>query len=117
MSARLSVWSLAGMGTHRTTREEAETTITFNRHQGTAECCTADPTVAKRWERVGWPVEVLGRYTDGEPRTWQTWVSWRAAVRFSRLDRPKRARPAMGTGRFTPKERSSEQSAAVPMFG
>ena len=43
---------------HRTTREEAETTITFNRHQGTAECCTADPTVAKHWERVGWPVEV-----------------------------------------------------------
>ena len=104
-------------GMPRTTREKAETTITFTRHQGTAECCTADPTVAKRWERVGWPVEVLGRYTDGEPRTWQTAVPWRAAVRFSRLDRPKRARPASGIGRFAPKARSSEQSAAVPMFG
>jgi len=30
---------------HRTTREEAETVITFNRHQGMAEWCTADPTV------------------------------------------------------------------------
>src|SRR5439155_23826473 len=55
----------------RTTREEAETTITFNRHQGTAELCTADPAVMRRWQRVGWPVEVLGRYTDGQPRTWQ----------------------------------------------
>jgi len=71
------------MHIHRTTREESETTVTFNRHEGVAECCTADPVVARRWERAGWPVEILGRYRDGEPRTWQATVPWRRAVRFA----------------------------------
>src|SRR5207247_1407614 len=44
---------------HRTGHEEAETTITFNRHLGNAECCTADPVVARRWVKAGWPVTVL----------------------------------------------------------
>ena len=74
----------------KTTRDEAETTIVVNRYQGTAECCTADPMVAQRWQKVGWPVEVLGCYPDGSPRTWQTTVPWRRAVRFASLKAPKR---------------------------
>jgi len=69
---------------HRTTREEMETTFTFNRHEGVAECCTADPAVMRRWTRAGWRLEVLGRYADGTPRTWQTAVPWRLAVKFGR---------------------------------
>ncbi len=74
----------------RTTRDEMETVITYNRHIGVAECSTADPTVMRRWRRAGWPVEVLGRYRDGSPRTSQTAVPWRLAVRF---------RPFAGTPR------------------
>ena len=61
-----------------------ETTITFNRHLGIAECCTADPSIMRRWQRAGWTVAVLGRYPDGKPRTWQTTVPWTKAVRFGR---------------------------------
>jgi hypothetical protein len=68
----------------RTCREEMETTITFNRHLGAAECCTADPAIARRWKRVGWPVAVLDAYPDGKPRTWQTNVPWRLAVALRR---------------------------------
>jgi hypothetical protein len=68
----------------RTTREEMETTINCNRHAGLAECSTADPAMARRWKRAGWPVEVLGRYRDGSPRTWQATVPWRLAVRVRR---------------------------------
>jgi hypothetical protein len=71
------------MHIHRTTRDEAETTVTFNRHHGTAECCTADPVVARRWKLAGWPVRVLGKYPDGTARTWEATVPWRKAVRFA----------------------------------
>jgi hypothetical protein len=70
---------------HRTTQAEAETTVNFNRHFGTAEMSTADPVVARRWERVGWPVKVMGCYRDGTPRTWECVVPWRKAIRFGRL--------------------------------
>jgi hypothetical protein len=91
----------------RTTREEAETTITFNRHEGTAELCTADPSVMRRWKRVGWPVEVLGRYADREPRTWQTAVPWRWAVAFKRDPAKPKAAPGPVPSGFRGKGRSS----------
>jgi hypothetical protein len=78
----------------RTSREEMETTIAFNRHAGIAECSTADPAMARRWTRAGWPVDVLGRYRDGSPRTWQTAVPWRLAVRV---------RPHVGVARKSEK--------------
>ena len=73
------------MRIHRTTRDEAETTYTFNRYHGKLEGCTADPIVARRWRLAGWPVHVLGKYRDGSPRTWETTVPWRKAVRFATL--------------------------------
>jgi hypothetical protein len=88
----------------RTSREEMETTITFNRHVGIAECCTADPAMARRWRRAGWPVEVLGRYRDGAPRTWQTVVPWRLAVRV---------RPLAGMARKSEKPPRGSQSTTV----
>lgn len=70
----------------RTAREEMETTITFNRLAGSrlAACSTADPAMARRWRRAGWPVTVLGRYRDGTARTWQAEVPWRLAVTVRR---------------------------------
>src|SRR5438093_13557685 len=88
----------------RTSRDEMETTITFNRHAGIAECSTADPAMARRWRRAGWPVEVLGLYRDGTPRTWQTAVPWRLAVRL---------RPAPGMARKSEKPPRASGSAAV----
>lgn len=63
--------SRSPMRVSRTTRDEMETTITFNRHRGVVECCTADPAMMRRWRRAGGPVEVLRRYPGGEPRQWQ----------------------------------------------
>src|SRR5262249_41040794 len=47
----------------RTSREERETTVTFTRALGVAACSSAGPAIARRWQRAGWPVYVLGRYS------------------------------------------------------
>ena len=59
-----------------------ETKITLNRTTGTAHMRTLDPVMAERWQRIGWPVRVLGCFLNGTPRRWQCVVPWRAAVRF-----------------------------------
>jgi hypothetical protein len=69
----------------RVDREEMETTITFNRHLGMAECCTADPRHRSAVEACRrWRVAVLNACADGKPRTWQRTVPWRLAVGFRR---------------------------------
>jgi len=88
----------------RTSRDEMETTIAFNRHIGTAACSTADPAMARRWQRAGWPVAVLGRYRDGSPRTWETTVPWRLAVRV---------KAASGMARKAEKPPLGGQSATI----
>jgi hypothetical protein len=102
----------------RTSRDERETIVAFNRSVGTAACSTADPAMARRWQRAGWPVAVLGRYRDGTPRTWQADVPWRLAVRCARLTGmgrkaekpPKRGPVCAGDAPTRPEEPSGVSS-------
>jgi hypothetical protein len=49
---------------------EAETIIRWDRTGEPAILWTADPAEARRWRKLGYPVEVFGRTRDGRERSW-----------------------------------------------
>ena len=64
---------------------EGETVLRWNRADDLATLATADPTEAKRWTRLGYPVEIwagrrTGRRAAGRRefrlRRWRCWPSW-----------------------------------------
>jgi hypothetical protein len=85
----------------RTTRVEMETTIRWDAADPLAYLSTACPAEARRWTRRGYEVRVLGRYPDGEPRTWETTIPRKAVTLRSLVDGglPMRRRQPEGRAR------------------
>lgn len=49
---------------------EVETIFRFDHEERVLWACTASDATARRWERAGLPVRVLGRTRRGASRTW-----------------------------------------------
>ena len=67
-----------------TTRPEQETIIRWDQDDREATLYTANPAQARRWQRLGYDVEVTDRDRQGAPRGW-TAVAEADAIRFRRV--------------------------------
>ncbi|HJN16973.1 MAG TPA: hypothetical protein QGH10_15820 [Armatimonadota bacterium] len=56
------------------TRMEQETIIRYDQDERTLDLYTAWPVDARRWEKLGYPVEVAHRAQDGSPSGWRVVV-------------------------------------------
>jgi hypothetical protein len=54
-----------------TTKAEQETIIRWDQDERVLHLYTACPREARKWERLGYAVEVYGRTQTGEPRGWR----------------------------------------------
>jgi hypothetical protein len=70
-------------GTNVTTKAEQETVIRWDQEERVLHLYTAYPREARKWERLGYAVEVFGRTQTGEPRGWRA----RAPLEALRLRR------------------------------
>lgn len=53
---------------------EQEVVIRWDRASDVALLYTADSGEMRRWQRLGYPVEVMGTINGGKPHSWQTTV-------------------------------------------
>jgi hypothetical protein len=88
-----------------TTNAEQETVIRWDLEERVAHLWTASAVQARRWTRLGYPVEVHGRTRTGEPHTWSAQVPtdalrWRK-VRAGRVVRRKSPSKVVGPRQFT----------------
>jgi len=98
------------------TKAELETTLRWDEDERAIWACTTSPVVRRKWERLGYPVQVLGMARDGEPRSWECRLPMHCLA-FRRLDRPKRVmsdahRAALMRGRLSNREGRSIDPAA-----
>jgi hypothetical protein len=54
-----------------TSKAEQETILRFDQEERVLHLYTAYPPEARKWERLGYAVEVCGRTQAGEPRAWR----------------------------------------------
>ena len=54
-----------------TIKAEQETIVRWDQEEQVAYLYTAHPAQARRWERLGYPVEVYGRDREGAPTGWE----------------------------------------------
>jgi hypothetical protein len=54
-----------------TTKAEQETIIRWDQEERVLDLYTAYAAEARKWERLGYKVEVCGRSQIGEPRSWR----------------------------------------------
>src|SRR5437879_1758104 len=55
----------------RTTKAEQETILQWDQEERVLHLYTAYPAEARKWERLGYAVDVYGRTQAGEPRGWR----------------------------------------------
>ena len=81
-----------------TTRAEQETIIRWDQEDPTALLYTAHHVQARRWAKLGYPVEVSDRDRTGNPRGWEAQVP-KETVRFRRLEDGAVVKRRTGAGR------------------
>jgi hypothetical protein len=67
-----------------TAKAEQETILQWDQEVRILHLFTAYPAEARKWQRLGYEVEVHGRNLDGEPRSWRAEAPLEA-VRLRRL--------------------------------
>ena len=105
--------------TAKATKTEQETIIRWDQEDPQADLYTAHPAQARRWEKLGYPVEVSDSDTSGKPRGWCYQVP-KEAVRFRRVEDGQVVKRRTGAGRqfhaidgaSEPRTASGETSAA-----
>jgi hypothetical protein len=55
-----------------TTKAEQETILRFDQEDRILHLYTACPAAARKWERLGYAVQICGRTQAGEPRGWRS---------------------------------------------
>src|SRR5262245_18527180 len=80
-----------------TTKAEQETIIRWDQDERVSHLYTANPADARRWERLGYEVEVSGRTPAGETRGWRARAPLEA-IRLRRLVNGKLAKRPRGRG-------------------
>jgi hypothetical protein len=93
------------------TRAEQETIVRWDQEERVVHLYTANPAQARRWARLGYPVEVNGRYPHGEPHSWRAQMPVEA-IRFRRVV----TRQPRGRGfrrKLAASEQGSQQGRAV----
>lgn len=98
------------------TKAEQETTVRWDEEERVVWACTTSPVVRRKWERLGYPVTVLGTARDGEARSWECRLPMHC-IAFRRFERPKRAmsdahRAAFLRGRLTNRKGPSIEPAS-----
>jgi len=92
------------------TKAERETIIRWDCEDRTPVLYTADPSQAKRWQKLGYAVSVFGTHLDGTPRGWAA-QGVAGCVRFRRLKDGALAKRANGAQNLPVHRRSFEQRA------
>jgi hypothetical protein len=69
---------------NRRTKAEQETILRYDASAETMELWTAYLPDARRWRRLGYPVQVASTYQDGEPSGWKATVP-KACLRLRRI--------------------------------
>jgi hypothetical protein len=87
------------------TRAEQETLVRWDEAERVAHLYSTHAATMRRWTRCGYPVRVLGRSKDGQPRSWEAVVPM-ACVSFRRLAAVYR-RTRTPTGMPVPGEKPS----------
>ena len=80
------------------TKAEQETIVRWDLEDPEADLYTAHPAQAKRWEKQGYPVEVMDEDADGTPRGWRCRVP-KEALRFRRVKDGAVVKRRTGAGR------------------
>lgn len=93
-----------------TTKAEQETVIRWDQDDRVLHLYTAYPTEARKWERLGYAVEVYGKTQTGEPRGWRA----RAPLEALRLRRLVKGSVAV---RRSASERAEFQTRAPQISG
>ena len=94
------------------TKAEMETILRWDMGEPTADLYTAYSPQARRWEKLGYPVEVYGQDRQGHPTGWRCQVPKEAVNRFRRLvdgQLPKRAGHGKGK-QFESKKRDGAEN-------
>ena len=80
-----------------TTKAEQETIIRYDQEERVLHLYTAFPPEARKWERLGYAVEVCGRTQAGEPRGWRAQAPLEA-LRLRKLVEGEVAKRRRGRG-------------------
>jgi hypothetical protein len=103
-----------------TTKAEQETVVRWDQEERVLHLWTAYAAEARKWSRLGYPVEVHGRTRSGEPRSWQALapvetLRWRRLVNGKVVLRRRGRSLVAGPPKLTASDESSDSDKGTDL--